>query len=113
LKWINQSDPMQVTISVTAAFGSLLIFETDPAQNRGDALTDDARAKLKRRSAKAESDHEELLRAHVAGLVAAKRLRNAQTQAADDLVNNEFTIARLTVQTNPHGAPTPASDINA
>ena len=113
LRWINQSDPMQVTISVTAAFGSLLIFESDLAQNRGDVLTDDARAQMKRRSAKAESDHEELLRAHVAGLVAAKRLRNAQTQATHELVNNEFTIARLTVQCQPHGGPIPGPDTNA
>jgi hypothetical protein len=110
LKWINQSNPMHVTISVTAAFGSLLIFESDPTQNLSNVLTDDTRAQMNRRSTKAESDHEVLLRAHIAGLVAAKRLRNAQTQGANNLLNNEFTIALLTVQTHPHGVPIPAPD---
>jgi hypothetical protein len=110
LRWVDQSESIQVTISITAAFGSLLIFESDPARSRNDALTDDARARLKRRSAKVESDHEELLRAHVAGLVAAKRLRNAQHQAIDELVNNEFTIARLTLQSDPNDQRVTASD---
>jgi hypothetical protein len=113
LRWLNHADPMHVTISVTAAFGSVLIFDSDPVKNHGDALTDDTRAQMKRRSAKAESDHEALLRAHVAGLVAAKRLRNAQTRAADDLVNNEFTIARLTVQCQPDVAPAFTPDATA
>jgi hypothetical protein len=101
LRWIDHSEPMQITVSLTAAFGSLLIFESDPAQHLDDALTDEARAKLKRRSAKAESDHDQLLRAHVAGLTAAKRLRPIHAQSADDLISNEFTIARLTLQSEP------------
>jgi hypothetical protein len=113
LRWLNHIDPMHVTISVTAAFGSLLVFDTDPVKNSSDALTDDTRAQMKRRSTKAESDHEELLRAHVAGLVVAKRLRNAQTRVAGDLVNNEFTIARLTLQCQSDAPPDLTPDATA
>jgi len=110
LRWLDHSDPMHVTISVTAAFGSLLIFDTDPVKNSRDVLTNDARSQMKRRSGKAESEHEELLRAHVAGLVAAKRLRSAQTRVAGDLLNNEFTIARLTLQCQSDAPPEASAD---
>lgn len=110
LRWIDKSEMMQVTILATAAFGSLVIFESASAQERRDVMTEDVRSKLKRRAAKAESEHDDLLRAHVAGLVAAKRLRDAQAHAPGDLIKNEFTVALLTLQSGLGDASTHVAD---
>lgn len=111
LQCTEPHDPMHITISVTAAFSSMLVFQANRAQHRNDVLTEEVREKLKRRSAKAEIEHDELLRAHIAGFVAAKRLR--AKQLSENLVDNEFMIARLTLQCSGAAAKNRAEDKNA
>lgn len=110
LKWLDHTASMIATISVTASFGSLLIFHSNQSGAQTENVDDDTRTKLKRESKRAESDHESLLRAHVAGLVAAKQIRNAQKRVNNDVFQNEFLIVRQTVLASPQDVSPVAKD---
>ena len=101
LKWLDHTASMVATISVTASFGSLLIFHSNQSGAQTKNVGDDTRTTLKHGSKRAESDHESLLRANVAGLVAAKQIRNAQKRASNEVLQNEILIVRQTVWASP------------
>lgn len=89
--------PVQLTISATAFSGSLLVFKDGAALS---AHTKDHRqvlAILTRRARQAQVSHGELLKAYIAGLVAAKKLHDAQARAGAALLENEFLIAQITL----------------
>jgi hypothetical protein len=112
IKWQDQTKLMQVMITVSAAFGSLLIYATTQNQLRPGAVTERAVKIVKRRSALVSTDHDALLRAYIAGLAAAKRIRSTQHAAGEDISANEFKIARLTLLVTPDLAP-PTVDVTA
>jgi hypothetical protein len=93
----DERSPMQVTISATASFGSLLIFKEGAVLSAKTKERSQTEAVLRRRSRQAEAVHGELLRAYIAGLVAAKKLHDAQVRAGAAIAENEFLIGRLTV----------------
>lgn len=111
LRWIDRGMPMQVTIAVIVSFGSLLIFRSGETGSPPEGVTGEARKVLRRRSQQALSEHEGLLRAHVAGLVAAKKLHDAQVRAGRDVLNNEFTVVRETLVASPDDAVYPSLDM--
>jgi hypothetical protein len=100
LERFDASHPVVVTLTITASFGSLLVFPAGRAPETADVMPIEGRGLLRRRSKRAVTKHSALLAAHIAGLVLAKKIRNAQQRETNRSLGNEIVVAELTLVAN-------------
>jgi hypothetical protein len=107
LQWERPSEPMGLTLTVTGSISSIVALKPGQSIAAGiDAIK--LWTTLKRRGARAAHDHEERLKAYVAGFAVAKKIRHAQESAGLSIPDGEFVILKLSLC--PHTEAQPESN---